>query len=76
MNLGVRVIGKGRDIQGVFRFTRIRHTLSDWWADASSLNALTKWLNERTKIKADMNVEGGALKLTDAATYKKRLCHL
>jgi len=67
---GGRVIGKGRDIQGVFRFTRIRHTLSDWWADASSLNALTKWLNERTKIKADMNVEGGALKLTDANLQK------
>ena len=67
---GGRVIGKGRDIRGVFRFTRIRHSLSDWWADASSLNALTKWLNERTKIKTDMNVEGGALKLTDANLFK------
>ena len=28
---GGRVIGKGRDIRGVFRFTRIRHSLSDWW---------------------------------------------
>ena len=64
---GGRVVGKGPDIQGVFRFARIRHNLADWWADASSLNALTKWLNERTKIKTDMNVEGGALKLTDAA---------
>jgi hypothetical protein len=67
---GGRVIGKGRDIRGVFRFTRIRHSLSDWWADASSLNALSKWLNERTKIKTDMNVEGGALKLTDANLMK------
>ncbi len=67
---GGRVIGKGRDIRGVFRFTRIRHSLSDWWADASSLNALTKWLNERTKIKTDMNVEGGALKFTDANLHK------
>ena len=67
---GGRVIGKGRDIRGVFRFTRIRHSLSDWWADASSLNALTKWLNERTKIKTDMNVEGGALKFTDANLFK------
>ena len=49
---------------------RDRHSLSDWWADASSLNALTKWLNERTKIKTDMNVEGGALKLTDANLFK------
>jgi hypothetical protein len=67
---GGTVIGKGRDIRGVFRFTRVRHSLSDWWADASSLNALTKWLNERTKIKTDMNVEGGALKFTDANLFK------
>ena len=43
------------------------------WADASSLNALTKWLNERTKIKADMSVEGGAVKLTDANLLKSPL---
>ena len=73
---GGRVIGKGKDIQGVFRFARIRHNLSDWWADASSLNALTKWLNERTKIKTDMNVEGGGLKLTDANLFKTPLAFL
>ena len=70
---GGRVIGRGKDIRGVFRFTRVRHSLSDWWADASSLNALTKWLNERTKIKADMSVEGGAVKLTDANLLKTPL---
>ena len=67
---GGRVVGRGRDIRGIFRFTRVRHDLSDWWADASSLNAWAKWLNERTKIKTDMNVEGGALKLTDANVMK------
>lgn len=67
---GGRVIGIDKDIQGVFRFTRVRHSLSDWWADASSLNALTKWLNERTEIKTDMNVEGGSVKLTDANLMK------
>ena len=67
---GGRVVGKGRDIRGVFRFTRLRHNLSDWWADASSLNAFTKWLNEKTQIRTDMNVEGGALKLTDANVMK------
>ena len=67
---GGRVVGKGRDIRGVFRFTRLRHNLSDWWADASALNAFTKWLNERTHIRTDMNVEGGALKLTDANVMK------
>ena len=70
------VVGKGKDIRGVFRFTRIRHSLSDWWADASSLNALTQWLNERTKIKTDMNVEGGALKLTDANLLKSPLAFM
>ena len=73
---GGRVVGKGRDIRGVFRFARIRHNLSDWWADASSLNALTKWLNERTKIKTDMNVEGGGLKLTDTNLFKTPLAFL
>ena len=73
---GGRVIGKGRDIQGVFRFTRIRHTLSDWWADASALNALTQWLNERTEIKTDMNVEGGAVKLNDANLFKTPLAFM
>ncbi|RKU35099.1 hypothetical protein C6496_17560 [Candidatus Poribacteria bacterium] len=73
---GGRVIGKGKDIQGVFRFTRLRHNLSDWWADASSLNALTKWLNERTKIKTDMSVEGGGLKLTDTNLFKTPLTFL
>ncbi len=73
---GGRVIGRGRDIRGVLRFTRIRHNLSDWWADSSSLNALTKWLNERTEIKTDMNVEGGALKLTDANLFKTPLAFM
>ena len=67
---GGRIVGRGRDIRGVFRFTRLRHDLSDWWADASSLNAFAKWLNEKTQIRTDMNVEGGALKLTDANVMK------
>lgn len=67
---GGRVIGKGKDIKGVFRFTRVRHSLSDWWADSSALPALADWLNERTEIKTDMNVEGGAVKLTDANVMK------
>ena len=70
---GGRVIGKGKNIRGVFRFTRIRHTLSDWWTDASALNALAHWLNEHTHIKTDMNVEGGAVKLTDANLFKTPL---
>ena len=73
---GGRVIGKGRDIRGVLRFARVRHDLSDWWADASALNALTQWLNERTEIKTDMNVEGGAVKLNDANLFKTPLAFM
>ena len=73
---GGRVIGKGRDIRGILRFARVRHDLSDWWADASALNALTQWLNERTKIKTDMNVEGGAVKLNDANLFKTPLAFM
>ena len=70
---GGRVVGKGRDIRGALRFTRVRHSLSDWWADPSALTAWTKWMNGRTKIKTDMNVEGGALKFTDVDLHKAPL---
>ena len=73
---GGHVIGRGKDIRGVLRFVRIRHSLSDWWADTFALNALTNWLNERTKIKTDMNVEGGAVKLTDANLLKTPLAFM
>ena len=67
------VTGRGRDIRGVFRFARVRHSLSDWWADSSALNSLANWLNEKTKIRTDMNVDGGSVKLTDANLQKSPL---
>lgn len=70
---GGRMIGRGRDIQGVFRFARIQHNLSDWWADQTSLIGLTEWLNRQTRIKTDMNVEGGAIRLTDPKLLKSPL---
>ena len=73
---GGRVIGRGKDIRGILRFARVRHDLSDWWADASALNALTQWLNERTEIKTDMSVEGGAVKLNDANLFKTPLAFM
>ncbi|GIX07269.1 MAG: hypothetical protein KatS3mg115_1672 [Candidatus Poribacteria bacterium] len=70
---GGRVVGRGKDIKGVFRLVRVKHNLSDWWADQSSLNALAKWLNEKTQIKTDLNVEGGAVQLSDANLLKSPL---
>ena len=70
---GGRVIGRGKDIRGVLRFTRVRHGLSDWWTNPSSLNHFAKWLNERTKIRTDLNVAGGTPKLTDANLMKAPL---
>ena len=70
---GGRVIGRGKDIEGVFRLVRIHHDLADWWADQSSLHALTEWLNQQTKIKTDMNVEGGSVRLTDPKLSKAPL---
>jgi hypothetical protein len=67
---GGRVIGRGKDIEGVFRLVRVKHDLADWWADQSSLVALTEWLNQQTKIKTDMNVEGGSVRLTDPKLSK------
>jgi len=64
------VVGRGKDIRGVFRFTRLKHRFSDWWADPMSLVELTKWINSHTNIHADMNVEGGVLSLTDALLMK------
>jgi len=67
---GGRVVGHGKDIRGVFRLVRVKHDLSDWWADADSLNSLAGWLNRATPIRTDMAVEGGAVRLTDAALMK------
>ena len=70
---GGRIVGRDKDIRGVFRLVRVHHDLSDWWADQSSLVALTEWLNTHTKIKTDMQVEGGALRLTDSKLSKAPL---
>ena len=70
---GGRVVGRGKDIRGVFRFSRVQHCLSDWWTDPTSLNGLAAWLNHRTKIRTDLNVAGGSLKLTDADLMKSPL---
>ncbi len=70
---GGRVVGRGKDIRGLYRLVRIQHDLADWWADQSSLVALAQWLNTQTKIKTDMCVEGGAIRLTDPKLSKAPL---
>jgi len=64
------VIGRGKDIEGRIRFARVKHLLADWWSDPTSMAGLTHWMNNQTGISADMNVEGGALKLDDPKLMK------
>jgi len=41
--------------------------------DAAALTGLAKWLNTKTRVKTDMNVEGGALALHDPSIQKSPL---
>jgi len=63
--LGAVIVGQGRDIAGHIRIVRLKHTLSDWWQDPTAIPSFFDWLNEHTRIRADMKVAGGALWLTD-----------
>ncbi|MFC1713851.1 DUF4159 domain-containing protein, partial [Candidatus Poribacteria bacterium] len=64
------VAGRGKDMEGHIRFTRLKHDLADWWADPTSIPAVMHWMNTQTKIRADMNVEGGSLRLDDPKLMK------
>jgi len=70
---GGKVVGRGKDIKGVFRLVRLKHNLADWWDDPTSVIGIAQWLNANTQIRTDMNVEGGALQLTDANLLKAPL---
>lgn len=70
---GGRVIGKGKEIAGVFRFVRLKHPFSDWWDDPTSIAGIANWLNEHTQIRTDLNVEGGPVTFTDANLMKSPL---
>lgn len=63
--LGAILIGKGKDVMGFIRIVRLKHRLADWWQDPTALASFIDWLEEHTRIKADMRIEGGALELTD-----------
>lgn len=64
------VVGRGKDIEGRIRFTRLKHHLADWWADPTSMPAVMYWMNNQTKIQADTNIEGGSLTLDSPRLMK------
>ena len=63
--LGGVLEGTGNEIRGHIRLIRLQHSLSDWWQDPTAIPSLIKWLEDHTPIRADMDFEGGALRLTD-----------
>jgi len=63
--LGAVLQGKGNDITGHIRIVRVKHSLSDWWQDPTAMASFIEFLQEHTRIRADMKFEGGALPLTD-----------
>ena len=63
--LGAILEGEGADIQGHIRFTRLIHSLADWWQDPSALPSFMRWLSENTRLRADMKLEGGAMRMTN-----------
>jgi len=68
------VVGKGCDIKGHIRFARVKCPMIDeyiveyWWPKA--FPAILKKFNAQTNIKADMNVEGSPILMTDSRLYK------
>ena len=63
--LGAILEGEGKDIGGHIRMIRLKHSLSDWWQDPTALPSFMKWLQENTRLRADMKFKGGALRFTD-----------
>jgi RNA polymerase sigma-70 factor (ECF subfamily) len=71
---GGDIVGKGCDIKGYIRFTRVKCSMIDeniveyWWP--KMFPSLLKNFNAQTNIKADMNVEGSPILLTDSRLQK------
>ena len=62
--LGAILEGEGANVQGHIRFTRLIHSLADWWQDPTALPSFMKWLSDHTPLRADMKLEGGAMRMT------------
>ncbi len=67
------IIGRGKNMEGFIRFTRVKHFLADWWSDPSAMPGVMQWMNTQTSIHVDMNVEGGAATLDDPKLQKTPL---
>jgi len=67
------IIGRGKDMKGRLRLGMLSCSMVDKrYAQGSgrTLNCWMKWINANSNIKVDINVEGGAIKLTDANLFK------
>ena len=67
--IGGVLTGQGSNISGHIRLIRVKHGLSDWWQDPTALTGLVDWLNEYTRIHADMKEAGGVLTLDDPRIF-------
>lgn len=74
------VIGRGKDIRGYLRFPRFTCSMVDdrivQHFVGKALPNLIKWLNAKTNIKVDMNVEGGRVSPLDATLFKSPIVFL
>lgn len=71
--LGAIIVGEGPDVSGFIRIVRLRHSISDWWQDPSALPSLFTWMKEHTRIRADMKIKEGALRLTNEKIFEAPL---
>lgn len=74
------VVGRGKDIRGYLRFPRVDCSMTDREITAiffsKAITNLIKWINSQTKIKVDINVEGGGIQLTDSNLFKSPVVFL
>tara|TARA_B100001123_G_scaffold386700_1_gene461371 strand:+ start:177 stop:1892 length:1716 start_codon:yes stop_codon:yes gene_type:complete len=63
--LGAKIVGSGNEFSAHIKLVRLKHSLSDWWQDPTAVPSFIKWLQDNTKITADVDFEGGSLSMTD-----------
>ena len=63
--LGAKIVGSGNEFVAHIKLVRLKHSLSDWWQDPTAVPSFISWLQDQTKITADVSFEGGTLPMTD-----------